>query len=124
MVYVLGQEAFSSPENTLLPPPPKKKQGHWHVARVECQSELENVLIVLIQGLFSGFFPLFLPYRGYIHSHNRAELKTDKPAPHLLDRDLGSKNASFLPNLKLFHAFFKCPFPAPTAAFAIWLSED
>lgn len=72
--------------------------------------------------------PFSLYLKGATHSHNQVELKTDKPTLLPLDGDPGFKNASFLPNLYLFHAFLKkcfhCPPPAPTLPVTIWPIED
>lgn len=53
-----------------------------------------------------GFFLISLFTLRTVHHYNQVELKTDKPAPLLVDRDLGSKNTSFLLNCNLCHAFF------------------
>lgn len=67
-----------------LPSPPPEKQGHWLrlVARVECQSQLSNVFIVLIQGLFSGFCPLSLAAGRGLHTVTARENRKQTGLPH------------------------------------------
>lgn len=77
-------------------------------------------LVILIEDPFLDSFLLFsLPIGLYI-IYNQVGLKTEKPAVLLLGGNLGFRNASFLPNLSLFHALLIFLMPLPSL-FTIYL---